>query len=109
MEGSHCYKPSSGCNSAGIILPITEYSHAEGQAIIGGIVYHGGAIPALEGIYVFGDFGAGKIWGLQENSGSWTRTLLANTGKNLSAFGRDQRGELYAVDYGGAVWKIITQ
>ena len=109
MEGSHCYNPSSGCNSAGIILPITEYSHAEGQAIIGGFVYHGSAIPALQGVYIFGDFVAGKIWGIQENSGSWARTLLANTGKNLSAFGRDQNGELYAVDYGGAVWKIIPQ
>jgi hypothetical protein len=60
-------------------------------------------------VYVFGDFGTGKIWGLQESSGTWTRTLLASTGKNISAFGRDQNGELYAVDYAGAVWKIIGQ
>ena len=109
MEGSHCYKPPSGCSSAGLIMPTSEYSHGEGQAIIGGFVYHGSAIPALQGIYIFGDFAAGKIWGLQENSGSWVRTLLASTGKNLSAFGRDQNGELYVVDYGGAVWKVIAQ
>jgi glucose/arabinose dehydrogenase len=109
MEGSHCFEPPSGCNSAGLILPITEYSHGEGQAVIGGFVYHGSAIPSLQGIYVFGDFVAGKIWGLQENSGNWGRNLLASTGKNISAFGRDQNGELYAVDFSGAIWKLIAQ
>ena len=109
MEASHCFNPPSGCNTAGLILPITEYSHSEGNAVIGGFVYHSSGIPALHGVYVFGDFGTGKIWGLQETSGTWTRTLLASTGKNISAFGRDQNGELYAVDYAGAVWKIIAQ
>src|SRR6185312_9864269 len=109
MEASHCFNPPSGCNTAGLILPITEYSHSEGNAVIGGFVYHGSAIPALQGVYVFGDFGTGKIWGLQETPGSWTRTLLSSTGKNISAFGRDQNGELYAVDYAGAVWKIVAQ
>jgi glucose/arabinose dehydrogenase len=109
MEASHCYNPPSGCNTAGLILPIVEYSHSEGNAVIGGFVYHGGSIPALQNVYVFGDFGTGKIWGLQESSGTWTRTLLASTGKNISAFGRDQNGELYAVDYAGAVWKIVAQ
>jgi len=109
MEASHCFNPPSGCNTAGRILPITEYSHSEGNAVIGGFVYHGSAIPALQGVYVFGDFGTGKIWGLQETSATWTRTLLSSTGKNISAFGRDQNGELYAVDYAGAVWKIVAQ
>ncbi len=109
MEASHCFNPPSGCNTAGLILSITEYSHSEGNAVIGGFVYHGSGIPTLQGVYVFGDFGTGKIWGLQETSGTWTRTLLASTGKNISAFGRDQNGELYAVDYAGAVWKIIAQ
>jgi glucose/arabinose dehydrogenase len=109
MEASHCFNPPSGCNTAGLILPITEYSHSEGNAVIGGFVYHGSSIPALQNVYLFGDFGTGKIWGLQETSGTWTRTLLSSTGKNISAFGRDQNGELYAVDYAGAVWKIIAQ
>ena len=109
MEASHCFNPPSGCNTAGLILPITEYSHSEGNAVIGGFVYHGNGIPALQGVYVFGDFGTGKIWGLQETSATWTRTLLASTGKSISAFGRDQNGELYAVDYAGAVWKIVAQ
>jgi glucose/arabinose dehydrogenase len=108
MEGLHCYSPATGCDMTGLVLPISEYSHSEGIAVIGGYVYHGPAIPALAGSYVFGDFGAGKIWRLtQDNSGAWQRVLLLSGGPNMSSFGRDSAGELYLVDYGGgAVLKV---
>jgi glucose/arabinose dehydrogenase len=111
MEGFHCFNPPSGCNMAGLVLPIAEYSHAEGNAIIGGYVYHGAAIPALQGAYVFGDLGSGKIWALTETSpNTFTRSLLATTGKTTSSFGQDQSGELYLVDYGGGnIFKIVAQ
>jgi len=110
MEGNHCYSPSTGCNQTGLTLPIVEYSHSEGNAVIGGSVYHGPSFVTLQGTYVFGDFGTGKIWGLQETSpNTWTRTLLATTGKTLSSFGQDQSGELYAVDYSGSIFKIRAQ
>ena len=66
MEGDHCFNPPSGCNMAGLSLPITEISHPEGEAVIGGFVYHGQAISGLAGMYVFGDLN-GKIWALTEN------------------------------------------
>src|SRR5256885_862504 len=77
MEGMHCFNPSSGCNQSGLILPIIEYNHSEGNAVIGGFVYHGSNIPSLQGIYFFADFGTGKIWELRETSpNNWTRTLI---------------------------------
>jgi len=111
MEGAHCFNPSSGCNQSGLILPIAEYDHSEGTAIIGGFVYRGTAITQLQGSYVFGDFTGGKIWRLQEtSSGSWTRTVLLTTTRTISSFGQDQAGELYVVDYGaGAVLKLTPQ
>jgi glucose/arabinose dehydrogenase len=111
MEGAHCFNPSSGCNQSGKILPITEYDHSEGTAIIGGFVYRGTAISQLQGSYVFGDFTGGKIWRLQETSpGSWTRTVLLSTTRTISSFGQDQTGELYVVDYGaGVVLKLAPQ
>ena len=110
MEGAHCYN-SSSCNQNGLILPIAEYDHNEGTAIIGGFVYRGTAISQLQGSYVFGDFSSGKIWMLREtSSGSWTRTLLVSTSRTISSFGQDQAGELYVVDYGtGAVLKLAAQ
>jgi len=88
--------------------PIAEYSHSEGIAVIGGYVYHGAEIPALAGSYIFGDFGAGKIWRLtMDSSGAWQRVPLLSGGPNMSSFGRDAAGELYLVDYGGgAILKV---
>ena len=87
------------CNMTGLTLPIAEYDHSEGATVIGGYVYHGTAVAALAGVYILGDFGNGKIWKLTESSGTWTRTLLLNSGHNMSAFGQDAAGELYVVDY----------
>jgi glucose/arabinose dehydrogenase len=108
MEGLHCFKPATGCNQAGLMLPIAEYDHSEGIAVIGGYVYRGSAIPTLAGSYVFGDYGSGKIWRLtQDDSGAWQRVLLLSSGRSISSFGRDSAGELYLVDYGaGAILKV---
>ncbi|HEX7287665.1 MAG TPA: PQQ-dependent sugar dehydrogenase [Candidatus Angelobacter sp.] len=109
MEGMHCFKPATGCNTAGLTMPIAEYTHSEGDAVIGGFVYHGSAISGLQGAYVFGDLSTGKIWKLVESSpNNWTRTLLADTTLTISSFGQDQSGELYVVDIGsGRVLKMV--
>ena len=110
MEGMHCFNPSTGCNMAGLALPIAEYSHAEGDAVIGGFVYHGASIPAMRGTYVFGDLDTGKIWNLTETTANiWNRTLLLQSGLTISSFGQDQAGELYVVDFNGKVFKIVAK
>ena len=42
---------------AGLIDPVLQYDHHEGEAGIGGFVYRGSKIPALKGKYIFGDLG----------------------------------------------------
>src|SRR5206468_1476478 len=42
------------------IDPIAEYTHSDGQAIIGGHVYRGVNIPELYGKYIFGELGRGS-------------------------------------------------
>ena len=109
MEGNHCYPPGSNCNQTGLIPPIAEYSHSEGIAVIGGYVYRGSAIPALKGLYVFGDFGSGQLWTLQETQpGIWQRAPLLSTGINISAFGRAGNHELYVLEYGGNLYKLVA-
>jgi len=109
MEGKHCYPPGPNCDQTGLILPIAEYSHSEGNAIIGGYVYRGAGIPALKGLYVFGDFGSGQLWTLQETQpGTWTRTPLLSAGFNISAFGRASNSELYVLDYNGKLYKLVA-
>jgi len=64
MEGSHCYRPASGCDTGGKRLPLVEYSHSSNSrcAVSGGFVYRGSAIPSLEGWYVYGDYCSGEVW-----------------------------------------------
>ena len=43
------------------VYPVAQYDHGEGNAIGGGFVYRGQAIPALQGKYVFTDFPRGRV------------------------------------------------
>jgi glucose/arabinose dehydrogenase len=109
MEGAHCFNPPIGCDMANKILPIAEYSHSEGIAVIGGYVYKGSAIPSLANAYIFGDL-TGKIWSLTESSANtFTRTQLLSTARTISSFGQDAAGEVYVVDLSGSVLKLISQ
>jgi hypothetical protein len=46
------------------IYPVVNYAHTKegGDAISGGFVYRGAALPALRGKYVFGDITTGRLW-----------------------------------------------
>lgn len=110
MEGLHCYNPSSGCTMTGLTMPIVEYPHTDGEAVMGGFVYRGTAISGLSGTYIFGDYVSGTMWKLVESPpGTWTRTTVLSTGRNISSFGQDTAGELYVVDYSGSVLKLTPQ
>ncbi len=109
MEGMHCFNPSTGCDQAGLTLPIAEYDHSIGDAIIGGYLYRG-TIAALQGKYVFADL-TGKVFTLTENPpGTWTRATLLSTGTQISALGRDQAGELYVLEIAtGNLLKLVGE
>lgn len=107
MEGAHCFRPPTGCNTTGLKLPIAEYDHSLGCSITGGYVYRGKQYADLVGRYFFGDFCSGRLWALTETaSGSWTMTELLQTGLSISSFGEDQEGELYIVDYNGSIYRL---
>jgi glucose/arabinose dehydrogenase len=46
----------------GLVDPIAQYDHDEGNAISGGFVYEGSAIPELVGKFVFGDLVTGRLF-----------------------------------------------
>ncbi|HEX9951534.1 MAG TPA: PQQ-dependent sugar dehydrogenase [Rubricoccaceae bacterium] len=97
-EGMHCYSPSTGCTTAGLIDPIYEYSSQDGAdecSITGGTVYRGARNPDLSGRYLFGDYCTGAVWALAYDGTTATRATLANVGFGLIAFGEDAAGELY--------------
>jgi hypothetical protein len=62
MEGFHCYDPSTGCDQTGLTLPIAEYGHDLGCAVIGGVVVRGAGQPGLDGQYLFSDSCTSNWW-----------------------------------------------
>lgn len=110
MEGSQCYDPPTLCNTQGLELPIAEYDHSLGCSVTGGYVYRGTQYPSLVGHYLFGDYCSGRIWSLvQEPSGKWTMRQLIDSPFSISSFGEDERGELYIVHYGGAIYRVTAK
>src|SRR5258706_4906741 len=100
FEGTHCYNPPTGCSLAGHTLPVIEYGHNTngGFSVTGGYRYRGGALPALAGYYVYGDYVSGRIWAAAPDAtGIWVPTQIG-TLANLSTFGEDESGELYAAN-----------
>jgi len=99
-EGAHCFNPSSGCQTAGLIEPVAEYDHTLGNSITGGYVYRGSAIPGLVGRYVFADFGSGRIWHIANDaSPTQAATGALDTNFNISSFGEGNDGELFILSY----------
>jgi glucose/arabinose dehydrogenase len=112
MEGRHCYKPATGCNTSGKQKPLVEYSHASAGrcAVTGGYVYRGSAIAALRGWYVYGDYCSGEVWAVSAGAASPAtpvRLLGTGSGRAISGFGEDEVGRLYLCDLANnAVYRI---
>ena len=106
MEGTHCY-PTGPCNAAGLILPVAEYDHSQGCSVTGGVVYRG-PNTALQGIYLYGDYCSGRIWGLVYEGGTWATQVLTDSDLDISSFGEDEAGNVYVTDFwGGNIYQLV--
>jgi len=125
-EGPECFQaddcPSETPDGEPLRDPVVAYPHSGGDvsgiSVIGGYVYEGDAVPALDGRYVFGDFRAnGRLFVATEgDGGDWsvTTVLVDGIGSLLNSFGRDADGELLACTTGsgesgdGSVYRLTT-
>jgi hypothetical protein len=127
--------PRSPGSPAGLIDPISgplgtlEYDHGDGISITGGFVYHGTAIPQLEGKYVFGDLALhgtptrtdGRLFYADLTTGliqefqlpQFAGNILPN-GLTVHGFGMDGNGDIYAMTTntpsngtGGVVFELV--
>lgn len=111
MEGNQCLQ-GNNCDRTGLTLPIIDYARAGGRcSVTGGFVYRGGAIPALQGAYVYGDFCSGEVFALRYDGERVTeQDTLARLNGQLSTFAQDAQGEIYALSYGnGAIFKLVPR
>ena len=103
--GRHALTGSCLCGSADYIAPAFDYAHSGGRcSLTGGYVYRGGQGVVQPGTYLYGDYCTGEIFGW---NGSSQSVLLASA-LSISSFGEDELGELYVVDLGGTVSRIVS-
>jgi glucose/arabinose dehydrogenase len=111
MEGFDCRGGRLSCDSDGLLPPVFDYATGGGNtcSVTGGFVYRGSAIPDLRGAYVFSDYCSGVIYALRARDGVLIeQDEIASTGLNVSSFAQDNAGELYVLDLGGGIYKLVA-
>lgn len=108
MEASQDYSGTLYDASA-LILPVAEYSHAEGCSVTGGQVYRGQSLPDWQGVYLYGDFCSGNIWGLLQTDTGFVNSLLFKTNFSITTFGLAEDGEIYLGDHSGSIYRLQSK
>ncbi len=109
MEGAHCFH-QEGCDQTGLTMPDLEYNRNHGCSITGGYVYRGSAIPAIQGHYFYADLCQGWVRSFRYVGGVVTEeTTWPSPGGSIVSFGEDAAGELYILEAGGRVSRIVPE
>ena len=106
-EGNARYEDKAANSAGRLVFPVHVYPHSQGCSVTGGFVYRGSAVPSARGRYFFGDFCSGRMWSLRIANGRASDVQLdAQRLPDLSSFGQDTRGELYAVTLSGRLYRL---
>jgi len=124
-EGTLCNDPDPSeppCGSASFTDPMWEYEHSGigfcGGSVTGGVVYRG-SIAEIYGHYFFADYCKNTIWSfvwdgdavsgdeITDRTSQFTPDLGAI--EQVVAFGEDGFGELYIVDLGGEIYRVVPE
>lgn len=105
-EGRQSFK---GPRPKNAVDPVFDYPHADGRcAVVGGVVYRGSAIAALQGRYVFGDVCSGRIQVLDDPlPGRGRSSDLGARVSYLTSIGLGPDGELVATSLEGGLYRLV--
>ena len=123
-EGFHLFKEPVA-KAVNTIFPVMEYPHSPqyddqavfphspGLSITGGHVYRGTKLSDFQGVYLYGDFAIGTLWGLRFQHGKVTHQGViaempkdAKPRRSISGFGLDARGEIYVLSFDGRIYSL---
>jgi uncharacterized repeat protein (TIGR03806 family) len=107
-EGSHPFYLERKAGPGPILPPTVEHHHSEARSLTGGVVYYGSELPDLHGVYVYGDYSTGKIWGVKvdaQGQVTWHQELV-DTPFAIVGFAEGLNGELFVIDQGTGVYKL---
>lgn len=104
----------------GAVEPVYVYDHGhrgnEGLSVTGGYVYRG-PVKELQGRYIFGDYENPRVWSFVLRGGKardfkdHTDDFQPEEGKlgKIASFGEDALGNVYIVDHGGPILRIVDK
>jgi glucose/arabinose dehydrogenase len=113
MEGRMCNLAPT-CDPTGFIDPVVTHEHdgtPDGaNAIIGGVVYRGSALPELKGKYVYGDYGSSNWWMIDPTPGAKVTPIRLERGLERVgpvSIDLDEKGEIIFATHEGKVFRIV--
>jgi glucose/arabinose dehydrogenase len=96
-----------------VTFPVLEYHHSCtgasfcGEGVIGGYVLHDPSLPSLNGCYIYGDLSTTRLRFARVSAGGAEGDAdLGPHVSNLSAFGQDASGHIWAADVSGPVYRL---
>lgn len=109
-EGNHPYQSGSQPMGSEFVAPVYEYDHGKGCSITGGSITWNAKQAAFNGVYLFGDFCSGIIWGLVQGAdGAVEVKEIFESGNRIAAFHADQQGEIYLVDISSGLYRLESK
>lgn len=106
-EGRSRFRSGAPNGAGQLVFPVQQYTHAEGCSVTGGYVYRGPAVAAAVGRYFYGDYCSGMTWSLRIEAGRAVEVRKETTRiSNLTTFGEDAAGELYAATGNGKILRL---
>ena len=105
FEGTERFNDDQDAPEA--IAPAFTYGREGGCSITGGYVVDDPALPSLLGRYVYGDFCVGELRSFRPaTSGAKDDRPLGLSVPQLSSFGLDDAGKVYATSLAGPVYRL---
>ncbi len=107
-EGAHDFDTSLCTGNEVFTEPVIDLPQASnnGCSVMGGYVYRGSAIPAIQGLYVFSDYCGGEINFATPTGSTWSFEMLEDVNFGTRGFGEDEAGEIYHI-FNNEIYKFI--
>lgn len=119
-EGDIATPGVGGPLQPGMVDPVLAYPRSFGSTVTGGFVVHGARYGALDGRYLFADYGSDRLWSMAADGSlqtmatttEWTSVLNgggAGVLSNIVAISEGAAGEVYIVELGGRVVQVVPE
>ena len=104
-EGMH---PFASQATEGLVDPVAEYPwESPCRSVTGGVVVRDPELSQWRGVYLYGDYCSGEVWGLlRDAGGQWQNSKLFSTPFNISSFGTGAAEAVYLVDHNGRIYRL---